>query len=272
MVKEVIKISIVTISYNYASHLEETIKSILNSDYGNLEYIVIDGGSTDGSVDIIKKYENKIDYWVSESDKGISDALNKGIAKCTGEIIALIHAGDKLAEGALQRVSDEFNSEDFGYCFGNLDFCDDDGNIIFSQIADKDYMKKINYTMPAIPHPTVFVRKDVYHKYGSYSLDYNLAMDYEFFLRITKEYIVGQYIDETLAVMHYGGASVKGFYGSYKEVAMASVKYGYNPLLATIRLYGKGIRGYAAYFLDKIGLGSLVKLVKKWTTTTTFND
>lgn len=266
-----IKISIVTISYNYGSHLEETIKSIVGCGYANLEYIVIDGGSTDGSVEIIKKYEDRISYWASEKDNGISDALNKGISKCTGELVGLIHAGDKLAEGALQIIASEYEKNKFDFCFGNLDFCDDNGNIIFNQNGDKDYIKKIEYTMPAILHPTVFVRKDVYDRYGSFSSDYKLAMDYEFFLRVTKEGVVGQYIDETIAVMHHGGASVRGFYASYKEVAKASVKYGYNQALASMRLYGKGIRGYTAYYLNKSGFGFLVKVVTKITTSTIYN-
>src|SRR6478736_3483755 len=100
-------ITIITIVYNGEKHLEQTIRNVLDQNYDHLQYIIIDGGSTDQSVEIIKKYEKKLHYWISEKDKGISDAFNKGIAKATGEIIGIINADDWYESGALERVGRE---------------------------------------------------------------------------------------------------------------------------------------------------------------------
>lgn len=113
------KISIITVCYNSAKHLEQCIKSVLDQDYPNLEYLVIDGGSTDGTIDIISKYRDKIAYFVSESDNGISDAFNKGIKAATGDIIGIINSDDFMMPNALQKIS-EYYEDDIdvyrGYC------------------------------------------------------------------------------------------------------------------------------------------------------------
>ena len=111
-------ISIITITYNGEKHIEQTIQSVLGQTYPNIQYIIIDGGSTDQTLSIIKKYEQKLYYWVSEKDKGISDAFNKGIAKATGEIVGIINADDWYEPAALEQVAARMGDADV--CFGDL--------------------------------------------------------------------------------------------------------------------------------------------------------
>jgi glycosyltransferase involved in cell wall biosynthesis len=167
-------ISIVTIVYNGEEYLEKTIKSIINQTYSNLEYIIIDGGSSDKTIDIIKKYEGMIDYWISEKDKGISDAFNKGIMTCQGEIINLLNAGDTLINESIL----ENNVIHFKH-----------GINIASTLLNNNILK-LNYSYYKfgmfLPHPSTFILSKVYKEIGLYSIKYKYAMDYEFFLRAIK--------------------------------------------------------------------------------------
>jgi len=125
------KISIVTPSYNQAEFLERTILSVLNQNYPNLEYIIIDGGSTDGSVEIIKKYEKYLSYWVSEKDRGQAHALNKGFEKATGDLVGWQNSDDIYLPGAFRKVAEVYrNNPNYDVYFGNIYFIDEEDNII----------------------------------------------------------------------------------------------------------------------------------------------
>lgn len=179
MVKD--KITVVTVVYNAVNCIENTIKSIINQDYENIEYIVIDGGSTDGSIDIIQKYESKIDYWVTEPDNGIYDAMNKAIDKATGRWVNFMNAGDLFYSN--NTLSSIFNNSDYS---------------AYSAIyGDAQYLlKNISYTregydcdedhfMP-FSHQAAFVRLDV-AKANKFNLKYKIAADTEFFLKLNRE-------------------------------------------------------------------------------------
>lgn len=257
-------LSVITICFNDRAHLEETMQGVLTQDYPELEYIVIDGGSTDGTVDIIKKYQDRLSYWVSEPDSGISDAINKGIAVSKGSVIGIIHAGDSYTPGAASTAARAlFGEPDSGFIFGDLEYVNKRGEHLFTVMSDKHYIKKIHYTMPTIQHPTVFIRKQVYDRCGAFDLSYKTAMDYELFLRITTTGVKGLYVNKTLARMRLGGLSYSNFYSSYKEVARASIRYGYNPVLAKSRLCLKGLGGLARVGMEKLGLHGLIKVLRK---------
>ncbi len=115
------KVSIITVVYNGIAHLEQTIQSVLNQTYDNVEYIIIDGGSTDGTVELIKKYEESIAYWVSESDGGIYDAMNKGISNATGEIVGLINADDWYETGTIEKVVETFQNSEVDVVHGSME-------------------------------------------------------------------------------------------------------------------------------------------------------
>lgn len=257
-------VSIVTPSYNQGKFIEETIQSILSQDYPNIEYIIIDGGSTDSSIDIIKRYEQDIAYWVSEPDSGISDAFNKGIKASKGDIIGIINVGDRYTEEAISTIVNVLNeSADFDFVYGDLMYIDEKGNPLFLMKGDQGYQKKIRYTMPALNHPTVFMKRSVYDSCGLFDISYKIAMDYELLLRITQSGKKGLYIERTLAAMTLGGISYERFYKGYKEVCSASITYGYNPVKAYFRLYLKAVRGLVREMLEIFGLSLFIRPVRR---------
>lgn len=176
------KVSIVTPSYNQAAYLEETIQSVLSQDYPNVEYIIVDGGSTDGSVEIIKKYESQLAYWVSEPDAGQAAAINKGFKRATGDVLAWLNSDDKYAEGAIRKVMGLFNSDDqlellYGdyFCFTNA------GRVIAKPKIAFDFNIAL-YVYLMIPQPSSFWTKSLYDNLGGLNENFHFAFDYDFFL------------------------------------------------------------------------------------------
>lgn len=257
------KVSIITISYNSAATIEQTIQSVLSQSYTNIEYIIIDGGSTDGTIDIIQKYEKQITYWISESDKGISDAFNKGLKIATGEIIGILNSDDFYHKSTVLLVVDAFLGNDtIGFVFGNMDFVDSLGRYVFTQLGDANYLKSINYTMPAIAHPTVFVKKTVYLDVGFFATHLRTAMDYEFLLRVSIMGKRGYYLDSTLATMRLNGESDENYINGYKEVCSISIYYGYPVILALARFTFKTIKTFIRRGLEKANFNIAVRKIR----------
>jgi glycosyltransferase involved in cell wall biosynthesis len=255
-----LKVSVITVSYNSFRTIEDTIQSIINQTYPAIEYIIIDGGSTDGTIDIIKKYQNRIAYWISERDNGISDAFNKGINKASGEIIGIINSDDIYAPEALTLVVQAFiHHPEIGFIFGDQKFIDKSGKTLFIQKGDPEYQKKIVYEMPLIPHPTVFVRKEVYQQYGGFDQAYKTAMDYEFLLRIIINDVPGLYLPVILALMRLGGESDINYLRSYSEVRKISIRYGYNAYLAWFRYCYKCFKTFIRKGFQTCGLNVVVR-------------
>jgi len=182
------KISIVTPSYNQGQFLEETILSVLNQDYQNLEYIIIDGGSTDNSVEIIEKYVNKLTYWVSEPDKGQSDAINKGFSKASGEILAWINSDDIYYPDVLREIGQYFfRHPEADFVFGYHDDIDYKGQIIRRGVYFPFVRWGFIRGFPQICQPTSFWRKGVWDRCGPLDFMLNYDMDYNFFYNVIKE-------------------------------------------------------------------------------------
>ena len=181
--KGIPKISIVTPSFNQGQFLEETIQSVLNQDYPKLEYIIIDGGSTDNSVDIIKKYEDRLAYWVSEPDKGQSHAINKGVSRATGEIINWINSDDLLCDDALLKVGGFFCSHpDIDVCYGDNIPIDINGRVItFGRCLS--FSMKMLLSGIILPQQSTFFRRSLVDKYGGIDEGLTLCMDYELQLK-----------------------------------------------------------------------------------------
>ena len=204
------KVSIITSVYNNKATIEDAIKSVLSQTYKDIEYIVVDGASSDGTTDIIKKYEDKISKLVSEKDKGIYDGLNKGVDLATGDVIAFLHSDDIYEnENIISEVVALFQSNDVDSIYGDLVYVDkDDTSKIFRYWKSGEYtFKKLqNGWMP--PHPTFFVKRKFYEKYGKFDLDFGIAADYDFMLRMLGKYKIStMYLPKVLYKMRVGGAS-----------------------------------------------------------------
>ena len=206
------KISIVIPTYNSAKTLEQTLQSILSQTYSDVEIIVIDGKSSDGTVDIIKKYSDRITYWVSERDGGIYDAMNKGITRATGDIIGILNSDDFYASSdVLTKVCRTFSRGQYDVCYGDIVYVNAfDSTRIVRRWVSGVYKENKLASGWVIPHPALFVKKSVYEKCGLFRTDFRIAGDYEFILRILKVFhTIPTYISETFVCMREGGASAR---------------------------------------------------------------
>lgn len=202
-----VKVSIITVTYNSEKYLPETIDSVRNQTYNNIEYIIIDGASTDSTVEIIKNHEEDINYWISEEDDGIYHAMNKGIKIASGEIIGILNSDDCLVPDAIEKVIDISQSitKDKYVIHGNIARYNSNGIFV-----DKRGPKKIPfYYLLATPikHPAMFVSKNVYDQLGEYDENCGLAADYDFILRVLMNDVDVRYIDEVLTKMKLVGVT-----------------------------------------------------------------
>ena len=208
-------ISIITVVYNGERFLEETIQSVVNQSYDNVEYIIIDGGSTDGTIDIIKRYEDRIDYWSSESDNGIYDAWNKGLSLATGDWIGFLGDDDIYHENAISDYIDLLLREvDLEYISSKVELVDNNLNII-NTIGIKWKWKDFKHYM-SVAHVGSLHSRNLYNKYGLYNTVYKVAGDYEMLLR-PKEGLKCAYLNKITASMRDGGISNKMIHVAFLE-------------------------------------------------------
>lgn len=208
-------ISIITVALNSAEYIEDCIKSVISQDYQDVEYIIIDGGSTDGTIDIIKRYEDKIAKWISEPDKGIYDAMNKGITLALGDIVGFVHADDMLNDKfVISKIVDSFITQNADAIYGDALIVNRNNiNIINRKWIGGDFKKGGFKYGWAPPHLSFYVKKDVYRKYGFFRTDLKISADYEFMLRVLYMHnIKVHYLPIFIPRFRLGGTSTKDIY------------------------------------------------------------
>lgn len=206
-------ISIITATFNSAKTLKDTIQSVLRQTNKDFEYLIIDGGSTDETIDIVKSYESEFSgrlKWVSEKDEGIYDAMNKGIKMASGDVVGILNSDDYFTSNdILQTVADAFKCQEMDAIYGDIHFIRD-GNPqkcvrYYSSRMFRPFWLRFGF-MPA--HPSFYCKREVFEKAGLYSLDYKIGADYEMMVRLFKKYrIMSQYINKDFVTMRTGGAS-----------------------------------------------------------------
>jgi glycosyltransferase involved in cell wall biosynthesis len=219
-------ITVVTVVYNGAKHLEQAIKSVVNQTYKNIEYIVIDGGSTDGTLDIIKQYENHIAYWVSEPDNGIYHAMNKGIEKASGEFIGILNADDWYEPEVMEKVAKKINNLE-GDVEDRVIYCDyyNYDEELSTALKTRQTSEMKYWKGMTVSHQSMFIHRTIYEKLGFYSLEYYFASDYEYFLRMMKAGIRFEKLDFNGINFRIGGTSTRYMNRSISEVSRIIRKY-----------------------------------------------
>jgi glycosyltransferase involved in cell wall biosynthesis len=253
-------VSIITVVHNGEKEIRQTLESVLTQDYAPLEYIVIDGASDDGTVAVLQQYNDRIDYWHSEPDAGISDAFNKGIRQARGEIIGMINCGDWYEAGAVGRVVRAFEQNpEAGVVCGTLQYRRGEERAYLCRSVPHLLERDMTVT-----HPTCFVRRDLFDRFGLYSPRYRLAMDYELLLRLKRNGTVFLALDAVLANMRHSGASESNWRRALEETHQARTE-----------LTGSSFFAGRAYFmflvakrscrivLERLGLDCLLRFYRQ---------
>jgi glycosyltransferase involved in cell wall biosynthesis len=210
-------ISIITAVFNGEKFLEETIQSIINQTYDNVEYIIIDGGSSDGTLDIIKKYEDRIDYWVSERDRGISDAFNKGVLASRGDYVYFLGADDYfIAVDAIEKMMIDVDPSKDDLVCGNVERVDMSGKT-FSKTDVVRFKKQDLLFRMAIPHQGLFMHRRFFDRYGLFDVNNKFSMDYELLLRAYHNFPDVTMKDIEVAAWRDGGCGTGRFLEIFEE-------------------------------------------------------
>lgn len=236
------KVSIITVAFNSAKTIEGTIQSVLSQDYPDIEYIVVDGGSSDGTVEIIERYQNRITQWISEKDHGMYDAMNKGIAMATGDVIGILNSDDiYMNTHVISDLMALMQTQKVQVVFADLILVDqnNDNKVLRYYDSGHFHPNKFQYGwMPA--HPTVFVKRDLYDAVGPFSTTYQIAADYEMLIRILAiQRAHYAYLPKPVVRMRSGGASTAGLSRNWilnKEIVRACKENGIYSNMAMLLL------------------------------------
>lgn len=212
-----IKISIITVCLNSANTIEQTIRSVVNQPCQDIEYIIIDGGSTDGTADIIRKYEDRLSYWGSEPDQGIYDAMNKGIDKASGDVVAFLNSDDWYEPETISYVARQFTDSRVQILSGVLYYWTGERRTVICQ-HENDF----RLTM-ACSHQAVFVRRNLFEKYGKFNRKYAICADYDWLLKLYNEGVPYTYCKKVFTNVRSGGVSSRNFYLTCNEAQCISL-------------------------------------------------
>jgi glycosyltransferase involved in cell wall biosynthesis len=253
------KISIITVCYNSGETIKDTLESVLNQTYKNYEYIIVDGKSKDNTIDIIKSYEDKFEgrlKYISEKDHGLYDAMNKGIKMASGDIIGIINSDDMLASNnVFDDVVKTIERDNSDGVYGDLVYMNNNFTTPVRNFISGNKTKRSTWHPT---HPTLYLRKSVYDKIGSYNTNYRIAADLDFMLRVVHSGTNLSYIRKYLVLMRAGGVSsngLKGYYKNYRESNMVlkgnNISFPY--LINILRIFKTINQGISAkIFKEKI--------------------
>jgi glycosyltransferase involved in cell wall biosynthesis len=210
-------VSIITVTYNALENLEQTMQSVFSQTYPHIEYLIVDGLSNDGTVQMIKKYESKLSLWVSENDNGIYDAMNKGISRAKGELIGMINAGDYYEPEAVKSVVEIYlKNKETGIFHGNINMLNKDGSFFKLKKPNTDLTEL--YKGISLFHSTFFVPASIYKEKGLYDIRFKVSADFDFALRCYLGGVKFYYIDKVIANFRLGGfSSSEGVGGMYES-------------------------------------------------------
>lgn len=257
-------VSLITIVLNGGDALLRTFKSVFAQSFQPIEYIVIDGGSKDGSVDLIKRYNRQITYWVSEPDNGISHAFNKGIAAARGDYIGLLNADDWLSPNQIEEAVRALQTSKASFVFGDLLYHDPDGQARHLIRGDPQYGNKIKSRMPALNHPTMLVRRQVFDEVGGFDRRYQAAMDYDWVLRAHLAGHDGVYSKSIIGHMTLAGTSDREFIQALTDVRRIAVSHG-QPVAAAWPLFGlRVMKAMVQRLLHRHTPTSFYRLLRGW--------
>jgi glycosyltransferase involved in cell wall biosynthesis len=259
-----VKFTIITITFNSCRYLEGTMAAVLGQGFEDLEYILIDGGSTDGTLDIIRRHaqSDRRIRWQSEPDEGISDAFNKGIRLAQGEFIGILNSDDTYSAGALQKVAEAFTADPApDVVYG--DMIRIQGETPLFRLCPSPVDSRIWHDMP-LNHPATFVRRTAYELVGLFDTQMRVAMDYEMVFRLYRAGCRFRYLAQVLATMRYGGASDERFLAARQEVYAVTVAAGYPRWKAAWWFLLKAGMNMTKNLLRTFGLHGLIRMHPKF--------
>jgi glycosyltransferase involved in cell wall biosynthesis len=214
------KITIITIVFNKEKEIEQTIQSVLNQNYSDIEYIIVDGGSTDSTLSVIERYRSNISKLISEPDLGIYDALNKGIDNASGEVIGMVHAGDMLFNNnVISDLVQCFSQTGADLIYGNTVLVEPSNIERVKRVWEGGEFKPTRFLYGWMPsHSSIYIKRSVFQKYGNYRLDLDIAADYEFLLRVMYKHSVRcSYYPGLVTRFRVGGISNKNLFSFLKS-------------------------------------------------------
>jgi glycosyltransferase involved in cell wall biosynthesis len=250
--------AVITTSFNSKSTILRTILSVQAQPFP-VRHVFIDGGSTDGTTELIRSAMRPSDILISERDQGISDAMNKGIAAANADTVCIIHSDDWLSENQLQIALDAMERAEADIVFGDVTFVVEE-EPWYHEKGDAEYARSIHRRMPAIPHPSLLVKTRVYERVGLYRNDLRLAMDYDWILRAHRSGFKAHYTPDVVAYMTHDGASNNRFKETIKEVAAIVQDHGRPYWIAQLEKVGRTLKVRAGRFVRDIDPNLYLKL------------
>ncbi|MGH6945418.1 MAG: glycosyltransferase family 2 protein, partial [Geminicoccaceae bacterium] len=245
------------------STLERALLSVLGQSHRNIEYIIIDGGSTDGTLELIRRYEDRIARWTSEPDRGISDAFNKGVAATRGDLIGLLNADDWMEPDQVERALAALERTGADFVFGDLVYHAPDGRALHRIRGDPGYAKKIARGMPDVNHPSMLVRREVYQRVGGFDPALRFAMDYDWLLRAHRVGARGVYEPAVVGHMSLAGTSDRDYVRALAEVRDIAMRHD-QPGARAWPLFGYRVaKGAAQRALRRLAPAALYDLLRR---------